>query len=426
MQITSFDELHFSPEVMKGIADMGWKTPTPIQAQSMGSLLDGRDVIAQAQTGTGKTGAYGIPMIESIDPTLKSVQGLILVPTRELALQIADHLTQLAKHRGTKILAVYGGEPIQYQTKALKQGTNIVVGTPGRILDHIAQASLNLRKTKIVILDEADRMLDMGFIDDIHRILNATPRKKQVALFSATLNQGVTQISSDFMHYPEKIIVSGDEITLPQIKQMYVEVETRDKLRVLLTILDDPQVTRAIIFCKTKRTAQSLARNLTTRRYDAETLHGGLTQEERDAVTDKFRRGKLRILVATDVAARGLDIKDVTHIINHNIPEDPTAYFHRIGRTARMLAEGTAISLTSPEEKASLNKIMAMTNTQITPLEIKYTANETTAEPRLRCAKCGVQFKSTLTPAPGQLVYCPRCYKNHQKTRRRNPRPTKH
>ncbi len=424
MKITSFDELHLSPEVMKGIADMGWETPTPIQAQAMGFLLDGRDIIAQAQTGTGKTAAYGIPMIELIDPSIKFVQGLILVPTRELALQIADHLTQLAEYRGTKILAVYGGEPIQYQTKALKHGTNIVVGTPGRILDHIAQASLNLRKAKIVILDEADRMLDMGFIDDIRRILNATPRKKQVALFSATLNQGVTQISSDFMHYPEKIIVSGDEITLPQIEQRYVEVEPRDKLRALTAILDDPRVTRAIVFCKTQRIAQSLARNLTTRRYEAETLHGGLTQEERDLVTDKFRRGKLRILVATDVAARGLDIQDVTHIINHNIPEDPTAYFHRIGRTARMQAEGTAISLISPEEKASMNKIMAMTNTKITPLEIKYTANETKAEPRLRCAKCGALFESNLTPAPGQLVYCPRCYKNHQKTRRRNPRPS--
>jgi ATP-dependent RNA helicase DeaD len=426
MQITSFDELHLSPEVMKGIAEMGWETPTPIQAQAMGFILDGRDVIAQAQTGTGKTAAYGIPMIELIDPTLKSVQGLILVPTRELAIQIADHLTQLAKYRGTKILALYGGEPIQYQTKALKQGTHIVVGTPGRILDHIAQASLNLRKIKMVILDEADRMLDMGFIDDIHRILNATPRKKQVALFSATLNHGVTQISSDFMHYPEKVIVSGDEITLPQIEQRYIDVEARDKLRALTVLLDDPRVTRAIIFCKTQRTAQSLARNLTARRYDAETLHGGLTQEERDSVTDKFRRGKLRILVATDVAARGLDIQDVTHIINHNIPEDPTAYFHRIGRTARMLAEGTAISLTSPEEKASLNKIIAMTNTKITPLEVKYTANESAAEPMLRCAKCGAQFKSTLTPAKGQLVYCPRCYKKHQKTKSRSRRPMKY
>ena len=425
MRVSCFDELHLSTEVMRGITEMGWETPSPIQAQSIGLLLDGRDVIGQAQTGTGKTAAFGIPMIELVNPNLKHVQGLVLAPTRELAVQITEHMSLLAKYREVKILTVYGGDSMQRQAKALRQGVHIVVGTPGRILDHLARGTLSLGKVRIVVLDEADRMLDMGFIEDIRRILNSTPRDKQMSLFSAIIDRNVMQICGEFLHYPEKIIVSRDEIALPQIAQRFVEVEAPDKFRVLLSILDEHQVERAIIFCRTQHGAARLAKMLAARRYDARALHGGLSQPQRDSVVDSFRGGRLRLLVATDVASRGLDIQDVTHIINHNVPSDPGVYFHRIGRTARMDADGTAISLVSPEEMKGLSRIMAMTNTQITELEGNHTA--ITKAPRVpghRCAKCGAEFTASFTTAAGRPVYCPRCYQNHQRTKRRSPRFT--
>ena len=420
MQINSFEQLHLTPETTRAIADMGWETPTPIQAEAMGPLLDGRDVLGQAQTGTGKTAAFGIPMIERVDPRLKTVQGLVLAPTRELAVQIADHLNALATHRGVKALPIYGGEPIQRQIRPLKQGVQIVVGTPGRILDHLGQGTLTLRNITVVVLDEADRMLDMGFIPDIRRILADTPKQKQMSLFSATLDSNVLQLSREFMHHPLRIMVSRDEIALPQITQRYIEVEPRDKFHAITAILDKQRVQRAIIFARTQRGAQRLAKMLQQRRYDAQPLHGGLTQPQRDSVTEAFRAGKLRILVATDVASRGLDINAVTHIINHNIPEDPATYFHRIGRTARMDAEGTAISLTAPDELKDLKKIMSMTKTNIAPLELDYAHAE--EAPATTCAKCGKTFTPAFTPPPGQPVYCPNCYRNHQ-NRRRSPRP---
>jgi ATP-dependent RNA helicase DeaD len=416
MQIKSFDQLHLSPEIMQAIADMGWETPTPIQAEAMAPLLDGRDVLGQAQTGTGKTAAFGIPMIERINIKLKTVQGLVLAPTRELAVQIADHLNALAAHRGIKATAIYGGEPIQRQTRALKQGTTIVVGTPGRILDHLSQGTLNLRNVTVAVLDEADRMLDMGFIPDIKRILSNTPKEKQLSLFSATLDNNVLQLSKEFMHHPLKIMVSKDEIAVIQIAQRFVEVEPRDKFQALTAILDTQHVERAIIFARTQRGAQRLAKMLYDRGYDARPLHGGLTQPQRDSVTEQFRAGKLRILVATDVAARGLDISNITHIINHNIPEDPANYFHRIGRTARMEKEGTSISLTAPDELKDLKRIMAMTKTRITPLVLNITPTEAPAA--TKCAKCGKSFVPTFTPPPNQPAYCPTCYKNHQNRRR--------
>jgi ATP-dependent RNA helicase DeaD len=416
MQITTFDQLNLSPELMQAIRDMGWETPTPIQAQAMGPLLDGRDVLGQAQTGTGKTAAFGIPMIERVDPYLKTVQGLVLAPTRELAVQIADHLNALAQHRNIRVLAIYGGEPIQRQVRPLKQGVHIVVGTPGRILDHLAQGTLTLKNIKIVVLDEADRMLDMGFIPDIKRILGNTPKDKQMSLFSATIDANATQLSKEFMHHPLKLLVSRDEIAVIQLKQLYIELEPRDKFQALTKILDTQHVERAIVFARTQRGAQRLAKMLKDRKYDAKPLHGGLTQPQRDNVTEQFRQGKLRILVATDVAARGLDIQDVTHIINHNIPEDPANYFHRIGRTARMQTTGTAISLVAPDEMKYLRQIMQMTKTRINPMDLEITPAE--APPEATCAKCGKHFQPAFTPPPNQPVYCPQCYKNHHQRRR--------
>ncbi len=406
---------------MKGITELGWGSPSPIQAESMGFLLDGRDVIGQAQTGTGKTAAFGIPMIELIDPHLKYVQGLILAPTRELAVQISEHLSQLAKYREVKILAVYGGDSMQLQTKVLKQGVHIIVGTPGRILDHISKGSMNLRKVRFLVLDEADRMLDMGFIEDIRNILSITPNDMQVGLFSATLNRSVMQICKDFMHYPEKVIVSKDEIALPQIEQHYVEVESNSKFRVLLSILEEFRIKRAIIFSRTQDSATSIAKALIDRGYDAAALHGGLSQLQRDRITEFFRDGKLRLLIATDIASRGLDIRDVTHIINFNIPTDPAVYFHRIGRTARMDAGGTAISLMSSEELKDLDRIRGMTSTQITVLHGKHEGIvDVLKEPRPKCAKCGNEFTPTFTLTEGVFVYCTKCYKNHQKKKRQN------
>ena len=418
MQVNCFDDFQLSTEVMRGIIEMGWEIPSPIQAQSIGPLLDGRDVMGQAQTGTGKTAAFGIPMIELVNPKLKHIQGLILAPTRELAVQITDHLSHLAKYREVKVLSVYGGDSMQRQSKALREGVHIVVGTPGRILDHLAHGTLNLSTVKIVVIDEADRMLDMGFIEDIRSILGSTPRQKQTSLFSATLTRNVMKICGEFMRYPEKILVSKDEVALPQITQNYIEVDGPNKFGVLLRILDEQRVERAIIFCRTQRGASRLAKMLDTRRYNAKALHGGLTQPQREDIVESFRQGRLKLLVATDVASRGLDIKDVTHIINHNVPADPEVYFHRIGRTARMEAEGTAITLVSSEEKKDLNRIKAMTGTHITELQSP-TVTELSIEPGLRCAKCGSEFSGSFIPRANKPVYCPRCYKNHQRTKKR-------
>ncbi|MBM3291545.1 DEAD/DEAH box helicase [Candidatus Bathyarchaeota archaeon] len=418
MQVNCFEDFNLSKEVMKSISEMGWNTPSPIQAQSIIPLLDGRDVVGQAQTGTGKTAAFGIPMIELVNPNLKYNQGLVLAPTRELAIQITEHLSRLAKYRGVKIVTVYGGDSMQRQTKAINDGVHIVVGTPGRILDHIRQGTLNLKKTKIVVIDEADRMLDMGFIDDIKSILNNTPKDKQISLFSATLGRNVMQICNKFMKYPEKVLVSKDEIALKQIEQNYIKVESVNKFKLLLNILDEQKIERAIIFCKTQNGAARIAKMLSVRRYDAKTLHGGLTQPQRESVIDSFRRGKLRFLVATDVASRGLDIQDISHIINFNLPQDPEVYFHRIGRTARMEAEGIAISFVSPEEMKDLNRIKGMTHVKIAEIKNEnITINTELNMSKYKCAKCGCEFIPTFTVADNRLVYCTRCYTNHQNSK---------
>lgn len=420
MQVNCFEDFNLSKEVMKSISEMGWNAPSPIQAQSIIPLLDGRDVVGQAQTGTGKTAAFGIPMIELVNPNLKYNQGLVLAPTRELAVQITEHLSRLAKYREVKIVTVYGGDSMQRQTKAINDGVHIVVGTPGRILDHIRQGTLNLKKTKIVVIDEADRMLDMGFIDDIKSILNNTPKDKQISLFSATLGRNVMQICNRFMKYPEKVLVSKDEIALKQIDQNYIKVESVNKFKLLLNVLDEHKIERAIIFCKTQNGAARVAKMLSVRRYDAKTLHGGLTQPQRESVIDSFRRGKLRFLVATDVASRGLDIQDISHIINFNLPQDPEVYFHRIGRTARMEAEGIAISFVSPEEMKDLNRIKGMTQVKITEIKNEnITFNTELNTPKYKCAKCGCDFIPTFTVFDNRLVYCPRCYQNYQNSKQK-------
>lgn len=369
MQIQYFKDLPLSQGIINGIEELGFSNLFPIQAQAIMPLLEGKDVIGQAQTGTGKTAAFGIPMVERLNPKINSVQGLVLEPTRELAIQVAEHIRRFSKYSMLKVLPVYGGEPIRKQIYALERGVHIVVGTPGRIIDHLKRGTLNLASVKIVVLDEADRMLDMGFIDDIEYILSKVPAKRQTSLFSATIDQSVMNVCDRYMKKPEKILVSKDEIALTQINQYYMVVNPKNKFQILCNILDENHIERAIIFCRTRTYTNLLANRLRARGYDAKPMHGGFTQPQRDFVINSFRKGKLKLLVATDVAARGLDIQGITHIINYDIPLDALVYFHRIGRTARMGREGTAITLVGYGEIPELEKIRALTKTKIEELE---------------------------------------------------------
>ncbi len=364
-----FEDLSLSPQVMKAINELGFTELFPIQAQAIFPLLDGKDVIGQAQTGTGKTAAFGIPMIERLDARSNCVQALVLTPTRELAVQVADHIGKFGKYAGFRVLPIYGGESIQKQTLALQRGVHIVVGTPGRMIDLMERGTLNLSHVKILVLDEADRMLDMGFIEDIDYILRRLPTNRQTSLFSATIDNTVMSVCNRYMRNPEQILVSKDEIALTQINQYYVVVNPANKFETLCNILEENHIDRAIVFCRTRNDTSRIADKLRERRYDAKALHAGFTQAQRDFVTSMFRQGRLRLLVATDVAARGLDIEGITHIINYDVPSEAPVYFHRIGRTARMGKEGTAITLVGYGELTELENIRALTKTTMEELE---------------------------------------------------------
>jgi ATP-dependent RNA helicase DeaD len=368
LEMQSFKDLPLSMEVLKGIEDLGFDNLFPIQAQAIVPLLEGKDVIGQAQTGTGKTAAFGVPMVERVDPTIQKVQGLVLVPTRELAVQDAENISLFAKYAKLRILPVYGGEPIGRQIRALESGVHIVVGTPGRIIDLIERRILNLASVKVVVLDEADRMLDMGFIEDISFILSRVPTNRQTSLFSATIDKTVMNICNRYLRNPVKVLVSKDEIALTQMKQYYMLVNAHSKFEALCSILDENHIGRAIVFCKTRRGTSAVADNLRRKGYNAEPLHAGFTQSQRDFAINSFRSGKLKLLVATDVAARGLDIEGITHIINYDVPLDALVYFHRIGRTARMGREGTAITLVSYGELSGFDNIKTLTKTKIEEL----------------------------------------------------------
>ena len=419
MQVQYFRDLPLSSEVMKGIEEIGFSNLFPIQAQAIIPLLEGKDVIGQAQTGTGKTAAFGIPMVESLTPRINSVQGLVLEPTRELAMQVADHISRFSRYSMLKVLPVYGGEPVQRQISALEKGVHIVVGTPGRIIDHLKRGTLNLASVNAVVLDEADRMLDMGFIDDIEYILSKTPANRQTSLFSATIDQSVMNVCHRYMKKPEKILVSKDEIALTQINQYYLVVNPRSKFIVLRKILDENPVERAIIFCKTRRRTSTLANRLRARGYDAKPLHAGFTQSQRNFVSNSFREGKLRLIVATDVAARGLDIQGITHIINYDIPLDALVYFHRIGRTARMGREGTAITLVGYGEMTELNRIRALTKTTIDELEsdVSVVVTESKEMHKATCSSCGQECEVPFRPDPNRLVYCRDCWSKRRRSR---------
>ena len=420
MQVQEFSDLPLREDILRGIRDLGFKKPSPIQAQSIIPLLEGRDVIGQAQTGTGKTAAFGIPMVQSIDLLLRRPQGLVLAPTRELAIQIADHIYKISRYTGIKVTAIYGGEKINKQIRKLKSGTHIVVGTPGRIIDHLERGTLRLRDVHMVVLDEADRMLDMGFIKDINKILDRIPKHKQTSLFSATMDKNIWKICDTYMDHPEKILVSKDEITLEQINQRYVKVDASSRYPILLELIKTQKIRKAIIFTRTKRGAHKLARNLQRKGHNADSLHGNLSQPQRDRVTRKFRNHQVNLLVATDIAARGLDITGITHIVNYNIPRETLSYFHRIGRTARMEAEGTAITFVAHDEMKALKDIKAHTSMPIT--ELKTSVNIRSGPPqkfRGICRKCKTEFNLPFKPTDGRPVFCIPCLKTRRRKHRR-------
>ncbi|HMK44602.1 MAG TPA: DEAD/DEAH box helicase [Dissulfurispiraceae bacterium] len=351
-----FEDLDLTKDVLKAVLAMGFEEPTPIQAAAVPLILAGRDVIGQAQTGTGKTAAFGIPIVERC-PKGKKPFALILEPTRELAVQVAEELNRIGKYKRTMALPVYGGASIVNQIKALRRGVDVVVGTPGRILDHIGRGTLDLSHVGIAVLDESDEMLDMGFIDDIKEILKTTPAERQTLLFSATMPEPILDIAKRHMSRPEKIRINPKDVVVPNIKQAFYEVRPTEKIEALARLLDVEAPELTIIFCHTKKDVDELCAKLQQMGYNASALHGDYTQARRDEVMEKFRSGKIDILVATDVAARGLDIQNVSHVINYSIPQNPESYVHRIGRTGRAGRSGMAITFVTPREYNALRMI---------------------------------------------------------------------
>lgn len=363
--VSTFAELGLSEATLKAISELGYEEPTPIQARTIHLMLNNTDVIAQAQTGTGKTAAFALPIIERLDVEMRSPQALVLTPTRELAVQVAEAFHSYSKYHHTSVLPVYGGQPIERQLGALRRGVQVVVGTPGRLLDHIRRGTLDLAQVHTVILDEADEMLDMGFIEDIETILKETPADRQTALFSATMPGPIVDLARRYLRDPQRITVEAEQMTVPQIRQTYYEVGRRDKFEVLARILDFETPSSAIVFCRTKQEVDTLGQRLTARAYPAETLHGDLNQVQRDRVMARFRSGQVELLIATDVAARGLDIEHVSHVINYDIPLDPESYVHRIGRTGRAGRTGCAITLVTPRERRLWQVIQRVTGASI-------------------------------------------------------------
>ncbi|MEJ7840253.1 MAG: DEAD/DEAH box helicase [Rubrobacter sp.] len=368
VQRTSFAAMPISEKVQRAVADQGWETPTPIQALAMPGLLDGDDVVGLAQTGSGKTAAFAIPLIESLDGKPRGVQALVLVPTRELASQAATEISSLSKYNPVRPVVVCGGVGIGPQIKALKsRSTSVVVGTPGRILDHLQRGTLRLNGVRYLVLDEADRMLDMGFAPDVGRILSHTPEKeRQTALFSATMPGEIRGMVKRHMRSPRYLTVKSEAPTVDTVEQVYYRMDGRDKTRALRALIDAEKDPVAIVFRRTKHGATKLHRQLEKEGYKAALLHGGKSQSQRTKTLEGFSRGRTSILVATNVASRGLDIPNVSHVINYDLPEDTDTYVHRIGRTARAGKEGVAVTLVGEAEVREFEKIR-----RLLPVEVR-------------------------------------------------------
>ena len=372
---TTFAELGLQPGTLKAITDLGFEVPTPIQALAIPVLLTGCDLIGLAQTGTGKTAAFGLPLIEKLDSSNPSTQALILAPTRELAIQVAKGIHDFAKYAGLRVVPVYGGQPIDRQFRALKQGGQIVVGTPGRVLDHLRRGSLRLDGVKFCVLDEADEMMAMGFTEDLEAILSELPESRQLAFFSATMAPRVLMITKKFLRDPKRIEIISKQRTLETTNQTYYEVAPGKKQEALARVLDMETPGSTIVFCRTRLETAELSDSLSLHGYSAEPIHGDMGQQDRERVLRRFRDGLTDLLIATDVAARGLDIDHVTHVINYDVPFDAEQYIHRIGRTGRAGRTGDAITLIYHREKRKLENIERMIGSKIEPARIPTVAD---------------------------------------------------
>ena len=366
MEHLRFEDMNISNEICRAVLDMGFEEATPIQSQAIPVILEGKDIIGQSQTGTGKTAAFGIPLLERINPADRRLQALILCPTRELAIQVSEEFRKLLKYKDNiRVLPIYGGQPIDRQIAALKKGTQVVIGTPGRVMDHMRRRTIKAETVQMMVLDEADEMLDMGFREDIETILVKIPEEHQTLLFSATLSPEILDITKRFQKNPEFIKIVRKELTVPNIEQYYFDVKEKTKLDALCRIIDvyDPKL--AMVFCNTKKRVDDLVEMLQGRGYFAEGLHGDLKQAQRDKVMQKFRNGTIEILVATDVAARGIDVDDIDVVFNYDVPQDEEYYVHRIGRTGRAGKAGKAFTFCVGKEIYKLRDIMRYTKTKI-------------------------------------------------------------
>lgn len=366
METITFEELGLCSEIERAVRFMGFEEASPIQTKAIPAIISGKDIIGQAQTGTGKTAAFGIPLLQKIDPKNKKLQAIVLCPTRELAIQVADEIRNLAKYmHGIKILPIYGGQDIVKQIRSLKNGTQLVIGTPGRVMDHMRRKTVKMDHIHTVVLDEADEMLNMGFRDDIETILSGVPEERQTVLFSATMPKPILEITKKYQNHAELIKVTKKELTVPNIEQFYYEVKPKNKEEVLSRLLDIYSPNLSVVFCNTKKQVDNLVTALIGRGYFAAGLHGDLKQSQRDRVMQSFRTGKTEILVATDVAARGIDVDDVEAVFNYDLPQDEEYYVHRIGRTGRAGRGGHAFSFVSGKEMYKLKEIQRYCKTKI-------------------------------------------------------------
>ena len=371
IKTTTFESLGLGERTLKAVKAKGFEEPSEIQAACIPLLLkEGTEVVGQAQTGTGKTAAFALPILETVDEEKKSVQALILTPTRELALQVSEEINSLKGDRKTEVTPIYGGASMEIQLRKLKRGVQIVVGTPGRILDHIKRGTLDLSNLVFMVLDEADEMLDMGFIEDIEEVLKNVPETRRMLMFSATMPPQIQKLAENFMKNPTLVRTQKTDAATPQADQIYFEVKEADKIEALTRIIDRDPDFYGVIFCRTKLQCAEIGHKLQARGYDAEALHGDLSQRERETILRKMKERVIRILVATDVAARGLDIQDLTHVINYSLPSDPEIYIHRVGRTGRAGKEGTAITFITPSEARRFSYIKKASKSEIRKEEI--------------------------------------------------------
>ncbi|HET6510461.1 MAG TPA: DEAD/DEAH box helicase [Baekduia sp.] len=367
--MTAFADLGLSEPTLQALQDVGYEQPSPIQEQAIPILLQGEDIIGQAQTGSGKTAAFGLPIIEHVDPSEPEVQALVLTPTRELCIQVTQALRSYGKRKGVDVVAVFGGAPIRSQQAQLRAGGHVVVGTVGRVLDLLSRASLHLSDCRFVVLDEADEMLDLGFLEDVEKILKLCPNGRQTALFSATMPPPIRALADHYLYHPQTVRVKAATLTVDTVEQFQVEVKTADKAEKLVEVLREERPDQAIVFTRTKIRADQLYKKLRDKGMNVKALHGDMSQGQRDGVMLSFKAGRVPILVATDVAARGLDISTVTHVVNFDVPTSPDVYVHRIGRTGRIGRSGRAVTFVEPKQKKELAAIEKHISTGLKPWE---------------------------------------------------------